>query len=77
MNADRTEEPTDGEAEFQREVLKGRKFTLGEAIGRMAGGGPLTNSVSDCFPSSCALAKAGRDAGDRDLNSATQCSEAR
>ena len=41
MNADRTEEPTAGEAEFQREVLKGRKFTVGEAIGRMAGGGAL------------------------------------
>jgi hypothetical protein len=30
--------PPDGDAELQREILAGRKFTVTEAIGRMAGG---------------------------------------
>jgi hypothetical protein len=32
---------SDAEAELEREIRKGRKFTLGEAIGRMAGPGAM------------------------------------
>jgi hypothetical protein len=32
---------SDADAELEREVRKGRKFTLGEAIGRMAGPGAM------------------------------------
>ena len=41
MNDERTKDPTDAEIELRREVLEGRKFTVGEAIGRMAGSGAL------------------------------------
>ena len=41
MNGDKTENPSNADAEVQWEVLKGRRFTLGEAIGRMAGSGAL------------------------------------
>jgi hypothetical protein len=41
MNDDEEPQRSDADAELEREVLKGRKFTLAEAIGRMAGPGAM------------------------------------
>lgn len=45
MSENRDTPPTDADAELERQVRAGRKFTLSEAIGRMAGGG-LMKGVS-------------------------------
>lgn len=41
MSDDRDEQRPEADAELEREVRKGRKFTLAEAIGRMAGPGAM------------------------------------
>jgi hypothetical protein len=41
MNADNDKQPSEADAELQREIRKERKFTLAEAIGRMAGPGAM------------------------------------
>lgn len=38
MSEDRNASPSPNDVELLREILAGRKFSLGEAIGRMAGG---------------------------------------
>ncbi len=40
-------EPTDADAELEREIRNARKFTLAEAIGRMAGPGAMKRRVAD------------------------------
>lgn len=41
MSDDQDTQRSDADAELQREIRKGRKFTLAEAIGRMAGPGAM------------------------------------
>ena len=41
MSGDEPERPTEADADLQREIRAERKFTLGEAIGRMAGPGSM------------------------------------
>ena len=41
MSEKKDKKQSDADAELQREIRAGRKFTLGEAIGRMAGSGAL------------------------------------
>ena len=41
MSDNRDRQRSEADAELQREILKGRKFTLEEAIGRMAGPGAM------------------------------------
>ncbi len=41
MSDDQKNERSDADAELEREIRKGRKFTLAEAIGRMAGPGAM------------------------------------
>lgn len=41
MSDKQDKQPSDADAELQREIRAGRKFTLSEAIGRMAGPGAM------------------------------------
>ena len=41
MSDDLDKQPSEADAELEREILKGRKFNLAEAIGRMAGPGAM------------------------------------
>ena len=41
MNDDQKKQRSDADAELEREIRKGRKFTLAEAIGRLAGPGMM------------------------------------
>ncbi len=41
MSENRDKPPSDADAELEREIRAGRKFTLSEAIGRMAGPGMM------------------------------------
>jgi hypothetical protein len=41
MSDDKDKQQTDTDAELEREIRKGRKFTVAEAIGRMAGPGAM------------------------------------
>jgi len=41
MSDDQNKNPSDADAELEREIRKGRKFNLAEAIGRMAGPGAM------------------------------------
>jgi hypothetical protein len=41
MSDDKDTQRSEADAELEREIRKGRKFTLGEAIGRMAGPGAM------------------------------------
>jgi hypothetical protein len=41
MSDDTTKHRSDADAELEREIRKGRKFTLAEAVGRMAGAGAM------------------------------------
>jgi hypothetical protein len=41
MNDDQKKQRSDADAELEREIRKGRKFTLAEAIGRLAGPGAM------------------------------------
>jgi hypothetical protein len=41
MNDDQDERPSETDAEIEREIRRGRKFNLAEAIGRMAGPGAM------------------------------------
>ena len=41
MSNDQDKQRSEADAELEREILKGRKFTLADAIGRMAGPGAM------------------------------------
>jgi hypothetical protein len=41
MSDDKNKQPSEADAELEREIRKGRKFNLAEAIGRMAGPGAM------------------------------------
>jgi hypothetical protein len=41
MSDKKDEKPSEADAELEREIRKGRKFTVAEAIGRMAGPGAM------------------------------------
>jgi hypothetical protein len=41
MNEDQPKKPSDADADLEREIRADRKFSLTEAIGRMAGGGAM------------------------------------
>ena len=46
MSDDREPAPADENADLEREIRAGRKFSLSEAIGRMAGGGVMKRRVA-------------------------------
>ena len=41
MSDDKNKQPSEADEQLQREIRKGRKFTVAEAIGRMAGPGAM------------------------------------